>query len=446
MQSGQARDCGFRGRRLVRSLILCAAVWVTPVTIAGASVPGEDKIGPACPMVHTKQSQISSTRFAQLDAEVTEGVGTLYAGAVLAITYHGEVVHTAAFGHAQTLVSGRDGAAQRLPKPRKMAVDTIFDMASVTKVEATTAAVMHLVGTGRLSLDDKLGALLSEFEGTDKADISVQQLLTHRAGLWEWQPTWLHRDGSGKVRPYLVALPLRYPTGSRLAYSDLGFMLLGEIVSRVSGMPLDRYVKQEIYGPLGMVDSGFLPGAALRKRSVATSQGDDYQREMAESGKPYPRAPYPPAQPFSGYRREFLVGEANDANSWLAWDGVAGHAGLFSTALDLARYSQALINRGCYGNWQLAPAETVEKFEETPFDPSQALGFHKTMLPGVPTSFFGHAGFTGTWFAYSPQLGMSVVLLANRVHRNEGDGKGYPSLDAKREAILRGAVEAVTSL
>ena len=322
-----------------------------------------------------------------------------------------------------------------------MTVDTLFDMASLTKIEATTAAILHLVGTGRLSLDDRLGALLPGFRTTDKADITVRQLLTHRAGLWEWQPTWLHRDASGRVLPYLAALPLRYPIGARFAYSDLGFMLLGAIVAEVAGMPLDRYVHDQLYRPLGMVDTGFLPAPALRSRAAATSQGDAYQRQMAETGKPYPAAPFPAAQSFSDYRTTMLVGEANDANAWLGWRGVAGHAGLFSTATDLARYLQALLNGGCYGRWRLAPAKTVAAFEQTPFDHDQALGFHKTQLSGITAPFYSHTGFTGTWFAFSPNLGLTVVLLTNRLHRPAGEP--YPALDVLRETVLRDSVAAV---
>jgi len=425
----------FRAARTRRArivpLLAWLAVWAAPASAAPA----------ACPVLSAPSTRADDTRFARIDAAVRGGVGTVYPGAVLLVTDRGRIVHRAAFGHAQTLTTAPDGTLHTLATPRAMTVDTLFDMASVTKIEATTAAILHLVGTGRLSLDDRLGALLPKFRGTDKADITIRQLLTHRAGLWEWQPTWLHRDASGETLPYLAALPLRYPVGSRFAYSDLGFMLLGAVVERVAGMKLDRYVREKLYRPLGMTDTGFLPSSTLRRRAAATSQGDAYQRRMAETGKPYPAAPFPPAQPFAGYRNHVLVGEANDANAALGWRGVAGHAGLFSTAIDLARYAQALLNGGCYGRWRLAPAPTVAAFEQTPFDADQALGFHKTQLAGIAAPFYGHSGFTGTWFALSPQLDMTVVLLTNRVHRP--DGEPYPALDTLRETVLREAVATV---
>jgi CubicO group peptidase (beta-lactamase class C family) len=412
--------------------------------VAGAACLAASPAGAAtatdsCPILHD-QAPGPDTRFASIDAAVRGGVGTLYPGAVLLIAHHGAIVHRAAFGNAQTLTTTPEGDLRPLAPPRPMTVDAPFDMASITKVEATTAAILHLVGRGQVSLDDRLGTLLPAFRNTDKAGITVRQLLTHRSGVWEWQPTWLHRAPSGGALPYLAALPLRYPTGARFAYSDLGFMILGAVVAKVSGMPLDRYVREQIYRPLGMTGTEFLPDAGQRRRAAATSQGDAYQRRMAETGKPYPQAPYPPAQPFSGYRSRVLVGEANDANAALGWGGVAGHAGLFSTATDVARYAQMLSNGGCYGRWRLAPAATVSAFEQTPYDPDQALGFHKTQLAGIAAPFFGHSGFTGTWFAVSPQLRLTVVLLTNRVHRP--DGEPYPSLDALRETVLRGAVAA----
>lgn len=410
--------------------------------VGSAAWAGSMPLG-RCPKLATKPVPQGAYRFKALDDQIARGVGPLYAGAVLAISFRGEVLHSRAFGNAQTWETDPSGRIRQLAHPRKMAVDTIFDMASVTKVEATTAAIMHLIGTDRLKLSDRLEYLLPEFGGTDKASITVRQLLTHQAGLWEWQPTWLHKDASGAVLPYLIALPLRYPVGSRSAYSDIGFMLLGEIVGRVSGQPLDQYVKREIYAPLEMHDSGFRPARSLRERIAATSQGDIYQEQMAVTGKPYPAAPFPPAQSFTSYRQHILLGEANDANSWLGWGGVAGHAGLFSTALDLSRYAQALLNNGCYGDWRLAPAATVTEFEQTVGDTKQALGFHKSLVPGISAPFYGHAGFTGTWFAFSPELGLSVVLLTNRVHRPEVGGQTYPSLEAIRETALRQAARAI---
>lgn len=434
-----SKNCG------AKTLLLLAAFCALPFCSALAQTAAGDSS--TCPVLRVPSTFPSSARFAKLDDEVRRGLGTgpkgHYAGAVLVVAYRGEVVHAAAFGEAQSLTLDAAGKVRPLTPPRPMQIDTIFDMASVTKIEATTAALLHLVDSGKLHLDDRLGTLLPEFAHTDKAAITLRQLLTHRSGLWEWQPVWFYRDAQGKVIDYLAGLPLQHPVGAQWAYSDLGFMLLGEIVVRTSGMPLDRYVKQEIYAPLGMSDTGFLQPSNLRSRIAATSKGDLYQRAMAETGKPYPVVQKPRRQTPPKYRTNFLVGEVNDANSWLGWEGVAGHAGLFSTALDLARYAQTLVNGGCAGSWRLASPATLAQFEQTPYDPTQALGFRKISVANTSAVFYGHTGFTGTAFMFSPKLGLSVVLLTNRVHRDEHPLGDYPSLTAIRKNLLEEAVAAV---
>lgn len=423
-----------RGWLVAGAMLLSMSVW--------GEGAGKDAAA-GCAALRVPETMERTAGFARMDATVREGLGSHYAGAVLVVAYRGRVVHETAFGEAQSLTVDGGGRVVPLAPARRMEIDSIFDMASVTKVEATTAAVMHLVDEGKLHLDDRLGALLPEFAGGDKAGITVRQLLTHRAGLQEWQPVWLYRGQPGGVVQYLAGLPLENPIGAKWAYSDLGFMLLGEIVARRTGEALDAYVQREIYRPLGMKDTGFRPAEGLRGRIVASSEGDLYQRAMAETGKPYPVLEKVPMGVKPVYRRQFLVGEANDANSWLGWDGVAGHAGLFSTALDLARYAQALENGGCAGGFRLASEATVRQFEETPYDATQALGFRKFHFEGLNEPFYGHTGFTGTAFWFSPRLQLTVVLLTNRLHRKELPGEEYPSLTAIRAAVAREAVEAV---
>ena len=379
----------------------------------------------------------ASPRFATIDAAVRNGLGTLYPGAVLMIAHEGRVVHAAAFGHAQTLGSTPEGAPDPLGRPRPMRTDTIFDLASVTKVAATTVAVLQLVDSGRLGLDDRLATLLPGFAGTEKAGVTVRHLLTHRAGLWEWQPTWLHRAAEGGVGAYLATLPLRYPIDARFAYSDLGFMLLGEIVAHVAGIGLDHYVRDHLYGPLGMAETGFRPAAERRARCAATSLGDAYQRHMAESGVPYPAGPIaPPAGAKVDYRHHMLVGDANDANAALGWDGVAGHAGLFAPAADLLKLTQALLD----AHPRIAARATLARFEETSANPEQALGFRAFAVPGLGSPFLGHPGFTGTFLAYSRALSAGVVLLTNRVHRDDRDGAPPPMLAELHDCLLRSMV------
>lgn len=384
-------------------------------------------------ILRVPSSSSRDPRFAALDDIVRDGLGTRYPGAVLLVAHRGAVVHQAAFGEAQSLTLNGEGEIVSLSAPRPMTVDTIFDIASITKIVATTGAAMRLVEQGGLSLDDRLGNLLPSFAGGDKAAITVRHLLAHRAGLWEWQPAWRHLSQEGGLLAWLAALPLHYPVGDRHAYSDLGFMLLGEIVARASGLAFDDYVRRELLDPLGMADTGFLPDPDLRSRMAATSRGDLYQRRMGETGQPWPIVQDPPTQPFSDYRTHFLLGEANDLNAWAGWGGVAGHAGLFSTAADLARFAQPILDGG----------GTVARFLETPFDPAQALGFRKLQLEGDVPAFYGHPGFTGTMLHIAPALDLTLVFLTNRVHRAGPETEPYPALDPVRDALLRQAVEAV---
>lgn len=396
-----------------------------------------------CPALRVPRIATSDQRFAALDEVVRGSLGKLYPGAVLLVAHRATVVHAAAFGDAQSLTLDRRGDIAPLDPPRPMTVRTIHDIASMTKIMATTAAIMRLVDSGRLGLDDRLGDLLPAFANGDKAAITVRHLLAHRAGLWEWQPAWRHLDAEGSALPWLAALPLRYPVGARHAYSDLGFMLLGAIVTRVSGLPLDRYAQQELFDPLGMTDTGFLPSRSRRRRMAATSRGDLYQRRMEETGHPWSIVQDPPPQPFSAYRTQFLLGETNDLNAHAAWGGVAGHAGLFSTAPDVARFAQLILNEGCYGGHQLIAPDTIAQFLETPWDPEQALGFRVLRLNGNGPTFYHHPGYTGTSLHLAPELDLSLTLLTNRVHRGGEETTPYPGLDGLREKLLSLAVEAV---
>jgi len=387
--------------------------------------------------------------FEAIDALVASraGVGPdkLYAGAVVLVTYKGRIVHESAIGYAQT----HEGT-QPLAQPRPMTTDTLFDMASVTKVEATVAAMLKLVDEGRLSLDDPLGKYLPEF-GAEKGQITIRQMLTHRSGLWEWQPTYLHGRNKDEVLQFLADVPLRYPIGSGRHYSDIGGgMLPGVIIERVTGQSLDSYLRNEIYLPLGMKDTQYRPPASLRERIAATSFGNPYEYRMINTGVPYPVEDTGRADDFPDWRNYTLVGEANDGNAWYGWQGVAGHAGLFSTARDLAIYGQTLNNGGGYGNVKLASAKTVESFLVEPYDAGQAVGFWSRRYPGLNTlpaseRGYGHNGFTGTEFVFDPARDVVVVLLTNRQHPgNPATLNGtYTGITSVRNGVLTHVLDAI---
>jgi serine-type D-Ala-D-Ala carboxypeptidase len=382
---------------------------------------------------------------AGIDPEILRGIDTAvesrlglettdrYTGAVALVAHQGRVVYERAFGDAQT-----HQGTEPLRRPRPTTRRTIFDMASVTKVEATTAAVMKLVDEGLLDLDARLRKYLPRFTD-EKGDILVRQLLTHRSGLWEWQPTYMHGRNKAQVLDFLADLDLRYGVGERRQYSDIGFMLLGAIVEKVTGQALDDYVREQVHRPLGMADTTYLPDRRLRDRIAATSLGNSYEYTMIDTQSPYPIVGDLDPDDFPDWRRHTIVGEVNDGNAWYGWQGVAGHAGLFSTARDLAVYAQTMVNGGGYADTELAAPGVVDEFLTEQYDNGQGLGFWTDRLStiGEPGGF-GHSGFTGTEFLFDPARELVVVLLTNRLHPDRGPG----SITAVWQDVLRHAVQA----
>jgi serine-type D-Ala-D-Ala carboxypeptidase len=315
---------------------------------------------------------------------------------------------TVARGYARVL----DEHGRPMP-PVGLAEEPVFDVGSVTKVAATTTLCMHLVETGRLGLDVPVSQRLPGFTGKHKDTVTVRDLLEHQAGLWEWWPIYLDPAGTGR-HPLDVAqrLSLRYRPRTGRRYSDLGFMLLGEIVARAYGEPLEVVARRMVFDPLGMHDTGYRDDSntAPAERVVATSVGDWYERRMVETGSPYP-VPLR-ADAFAGWRTHTLVGEPNDGNCWHAWGGVAGHAGLFTTVTDLLRLGTALLSSlEDGGPWS---RELVAEFLAPGREPTQALGFW--LRPGARGAVAEHPGFPGARFAVLPERRRVAALLTNRLH------------------------------
>jgi CubicO group peptidase (beta-lactamase class C family) len=370
---------------------------------------------------------------ARLDDDLNRAVATRIPGAVVLIARHGVVAKATAYGFAQTCDG--DGA---LSPPRAMHVDTVFDVASITKVAATTAAMMRLVDDGRVDLADHVVDHLPEFAGPGKANVTIRDLLTHRAGLAEWQPVYLWARCPADAISFIGTFPLCTPPGTERRYSDLGFMLLGEIVHRVTAEPLDAYARRVVHEPLGMADTDYLP--ADPSRIAATSNGNDIEYRMIADGSlgPVDGAP----EDFDGWRRRTLLGEANDGNAYYAFGGVAGHAGLFSTARDLAVFGQALLNGGS-GLGRVWSPEIVAEFTRDQIDRGQGLGFWTQRLPelcGLGAGGFGHRGFTGCEFLVAPEHDLVVVLLTNRLHACAG----APDIEPIWHQVLRRVGEAMT--
>ncbi|MGH2821347.1 MAG: serine hydrolase domain-containing protein, partial [Actinomycetota bacterium] len=334
-----------------------------------------------------------------------------YTGAAAVVVERGRRVLEVAVGRAQAHDRGTP-----LAEPPAATVDTIYDVASLTKVCATTAAVMCLVGDGALDVDTPVGAFVPEFIGGAKDGILLRHLLTHRAGLWEWWPLYAGTAGPREALHRAAGLPLRYPVDASRHYSDLGMVLAGEIVERVAGEPLDAFAARRVFAPLGMIDTGFLPDPGLEGRIAATSTGNPHEVHMLATGEPYPTGVSPDA--FTGWRHHTLVGEVNDGNAHYAFEGSAGHAGLFSTARDVAAFGQELLG----SDPVIFDPAVVERFTRDDVEPGQGLGFWTDRLgdAGLGRGGFGHSGFTGCELLVDRSRELVAVLLTNRLH------VGYP--------------------
>jgi beta-glucosidase-like glycosyl hydrolase/CubicO group peptidase (beta-lactamase class C family) len=296
------------------------------------------------------------------------------------------------------------------PAAPEVTDSTIYDLASLTKPVATATAIMQLVEDGRLALDAPVSRYLPGWRGGEKDRITVGQLLLHRGGLPPFRDWWREREGQEAYRRALSALEPVVPPGDTTVYSDLGYMALGLVAAEVAGAPLDRYLARSVYGPLGLSDTGYRPPESLRPR-VAPTEVDTV------------------------YRGTHVHGEVHDENAH-AMGGVAGHAGLFSSARDMARLARFLLNGGWGGGrtltedpgWLYGPAGlvrilgagTVREFTSpSRADPDRAPGW-RTDATGPAAPFgagaFGHTGFTGTSLWVDPARDLFVVLLTNRVN------------------------------
>jgi len=303
------------------------------------------------------------------------------------------------------------GSRALVPAVEAMSLDTVFDLASLTKVVATTTSAMLLVERGKLRLNDRVATFIPGFERYGKGNITIRHLMTHVSGLRPDVDLGEAWTGSDTAIGLAVEEVPTSPPGQHFVYSDINFFLLGDIVRRVSGMPLDRFAKQEIFDPLGLKDTMFLPPATLRPRIAPT-----------ESCMPF-------AWPCQGGETQMLRGVVHDPTA-RRMGGVAGHAGLFSTAADLSIFCRMLLGGGVYHGTRVLAPLTVEKMTSPALgdDPNvRGLGwdidssYSSNRGELLPVGSFGHTGFTGTSLWIDPLTGMFVVFLSNRVHP---DGTG----------------------
>lgn len=308
-------------------------------------------------------------------------------GAVVLIGSNDRVIYRKAFGY-------------RAKEPKKLAMttDTLFDIASLTKVIATTTAIMQLVEQNQLQLDDPIAKYWPEFAANGKEVITVRQALTHYTGLRPDLPNSGWSGYASALKLLAAETPTRTP-GSAYEYSDINFEILGELVQRISGQPLDVYCLQHIFLPLGMHDTGFNPPEVLHDRIAPTVY----------------------------WRKKIIWGEVNDPNAFLM-GGVAGHAGLFSSVDDLAIFARMLLHGGSYRGATILKPETVAQMTSPQALPDKTrqrgLGWNLEAPNDrgniiVPRGFYGHTGYTGTSLWIDPITRTYVIILTNRVYPND---------------------------
>ena len=292
-----------------------------------------------------------------------------------------------------------------------LTVETHHDLASVSKIVATTTALLGLVSAGAVGLDDPVTRFLPRFCEGEKSRVTLRDLLLHRGGLWEWQPLYLAAPDADAVNDFVDRLPLRYGPDTGRRYSDLGFMLLGRIVAQAAGSTLDRAVAGLVLEPLGLTSTRFAHPA---RDDVAMSSFDDrIEIAMIDRGEPYP-VPYRSAD-CPSWRTDAVVGAVSDGNAFHAFGGVAGHAGLFSDLPDLLRFGEALARAGEHEDlWR---PDIVAEFSQPGPDEGQSLGFRRypIVVDGEPTTMLGHTGFVGCAVGFVPGRGIALAMATNRL-------------------------------
>ena len=327
---------------------------------------------------------MSAKRLETIDRVVNRGIKAGgFPGAAVVVGRKGSAVWEKGFGRIDWATSSS----------RVSATETIYDLASLTKVIGTTTAVMILFDEGRIKLDAPVSTYLPEFTGGYKDSVTVRQLLEHRSGLPADRDLWRIAHSPAEARQVVLDAPLECKPGQCYIYSDLGAITLGMMVERVTGQGLDVFLHERVFAPLGMVNTFFKPADSLKSRVAPTE-----------------------VSPPRGYP---LQGEVHDENAY-ALGGVAGHAGLFSTASDLSIFAQMILEGGEYKGVRIVSDSTIKLFT-TRAAGSRALGW--AMADGqwgsgrfMSEGSFGHVGYTGTSLWIDPDREMFVVLLTNRVH------------------------------
>ena len=372
-------------RRHVRTVTF--SVCVVMCVLAGRGEAQGSRRAPHVPAtIVTSRGAARAARITDsMRAVLTKGLSdSAYPGAVAVVGGRGGVTSAVGVGR----LDANDGTEPSLT--------TIYDLASLTKIVATTTVMLRLVDQGTVALDAPVVRYLPDWKGPRVERITIRQLLTHSSGLAAWRPFYKEAADRAEARAQLMLVGPEAPPGTRYLYSDMNFMLLGMVAEQVTGMSLDSAFMTTVAKPLRLADTRFRPDSALRSRIAPTE--------------------------YDPWRQRQLRGEVHDENA-SRFDGVSGHAGLFSTALDLSRVARLWLNGGTLDGVRLASAKTVAEFThaQDTLISRRALGW-ETATGGnsggrrLSPQAFGHTGFTGTSIWVDPSRNLFIILLTNRVN------------------------------
>ena len=369
-----------------------------------------------------------SAAFREVDQLIAAEVAEGFPGAVLLVVKDGVIVKHSAYGYAQRY----DTAAQALAEPIAMQADTLFDVASNTKMYATNYALMRLVSEGKLNVNLPIQHYFPEYQGDGREQRTVSDLLYHTAGY----PPEVHffrpdnRHGSAfyslnkahTEQLILTQVPFATARGQQAVYSDVDYMLLGMLIERITAQPLDQYLEQHFYQALGLSNTVFNPllkGIATERIAATELAGN------SRGGRVH----------FPANRQGVILGEVHDEKAYYSFQGIAGHAGLFSTAHDLAILMAVALQGGGYGWKQFFDQATLQQFiSPSPFDHKFGLGWRTAVQGDLAWHFgayasdeaYGHTGWTGTATVIDPAQQLMVVLLTNKKHSPiVADGDSY---------------------
>ena len=372
---------------------------------------------PSLPYGQPEEYGFDPVKIAEMDNYIQKQINNGFPGAVILIAKDGHIIFHKAYGYSK-----KYEGKTLMDEFENMDKDTLFDLASLSKIYATTFSIMKLVDDGAISLDGKIKDYLSNYGGGEKDNITVRMLLSHNAGYIE--DYYFYEDGEYSTRNreevynYIKQIPLDDSPGETFDYNNIDYMILGMIVEEVSGMRIDEYARENIYEPLGLEEQiTYRPlDMGIERKNIAATERLGNTRD----GSVY----------FEGIRQYTIQGEVHDENAYYSMDQVSGHAGLFANAYALTVLNQVLLNKGEYGGVRIYNEETIDKWLTTYQTESRyQIGFwnakkaNLVLKQYVSDETYYHNGWTGTATIVDVENNLSIIILTNKRHSPCPNGK-----------------------